>query len=120
MSKDLKILLISMRNYIINLSTPTHANAEYFKKRTELFRALDNYLINQGFEDQKQEPLTREEISYGFRTNDADLDAESYWAGVKLAEKMHGIGGEPLSNEQKRLEAIAIKQREAHGFGGGE
>ena len=26
----------------------------------------------------------------------------------------------PLSNEQKRLEAIAIKQREAHGFGGGE
>ena len=64
------------------------------------------------------QPLTREEISQGFRTNDADLDAESYWAGVKLAEKMHGIGGEPLSNEQKRLEAIAIKQREAHGFGG--
>jgi hypothetical protein len=63
-------------------------------------------------------PLTREEISYGFRINDADLDAESYWAGVKYAEKMHGIGGEPLSNEQKRLEAIAIKQREAHGFGG--
>jgi len=27
---------------------------------------------------------------------------------------------EPLSNEQKRLEVIAIKQREAHGFGGGE
>ena len=27
---------------------------------------------------------------------------------------------EPLSNEQKRLEAIAIKQRKAHGIGGGE
>jgi hypothetical protein len=25
-----------------------------------------------------------------------------------------------LSNEQKRLGAIAIKQREAHGIGGGE
>jgi spore germination protein GerM len=25
-----------------------------------------------------------------------------------------------LSDEQKRLEAIAIKQREAHGIGGGE
>jgi hypothetical protein len=41
----------------------------------------------------EQKPLTREEISYGFRINDADLDAESYWAGVKLAEKMHGITG---------------------------
>ena len=40
----------------------------------------------------EQKPLTREEISYGFRTNDADLDAESYWAGVKYAEKAHGIG----------------------------
>lgn len=39
------------------------------------------------------QPLTREEISQGFRTNDADLDAESYWAGVKYAEKAHGIGG---------------------------
>jgi len=27
---------------------------------------------------------------------------------------------EPLSDEQKRLAAIAIKQREAHGIGGGE
>ena len=42
----------------------------------------------------EQEPLTREEISYGFRTNDADLDAESFWAGVKWAEYMHSIGGE--------------------------
>jgi hypothetical protein len=40
-----------------------------------------------------QKPLTREEISYGFRTNDVDLDAESYWAGVRFAEKTHGIGG---------------------------
>ena len=38
-------------------------------------------------------PLTREEISYGFRTNDDAINAESYWAGVKWAEEMHGIGG---------------------------
>ena len=42
----------------------------------------------------EQEPLTREEISYGFRTNDDAINAESYWAGVEWAEKMHGIGGE--------------------------
>ena len=42
----------------------------------------------------EQKPLTREEISYGFRDNDADLDAESYWAGVKWAEKMHGVNNE--------------------------
>tara|TARA_R110000822_G_scaffold10794_2_gene40477 strand:- start:220 stop:609 length:390 start_codon:yes stop_codon:yes gene_type:complete len=42
----------------------------------------------------KREPLTCEEISYGFRTNDAALDAESYWAGVKYAEKMCGITGD--------------------------
>ena len=94
MSKDLKILLISMRNYIINLSTPTHANAEYFKKRTELFRALDNYLTKQGFEDQKHKPLTCDEISQGFRDNEDALNAESFWAGVEFAEKMHGVNNE--------------------------
>ena len=37
-----------------------------------------------------------------------------------LKEKWSAPKHEPLSNEQKRLEAIAIKQREAHGIGGGE
>ena len=41
----------------------------------------------------EQKPLTREEISYGFRTNDDAINAESFWAGVKYAEKMHGITG---------------------------
>ena len=35
-----------------------------------------------------------------------------------LKEKWSTPKHEPLSNEQKRLEAIAIKQREAHGIGG--
>ena len=85
--------------------------AEYhtLKEKTESFLAQPEC-----------KPLTREEISQGFRDNEDALNAESFWAGVKYAEKMHGFGGEPLSNEQKRLEAIAIKQREAHGIGGGE
>ena len=43
--------------------------------------------------EQEQKPLTREEISYGFRTNDDAINAESFWAGVEWAEKMHGITG---------------------------
>ena len=59
--------------------------AEYhtLKEKTESFLAKP-----------EQKPLTREEISYGFRDNDADLDAESFWAGVKYAEKMHGVNNE--------------------------
>lgn len=41
----------------------------------------------------EQKPLTCEEISYGFRTNDDAINAESFWAGVEWAEKMHGITG---------------------------
>ena len=37
-----------------------------------------------------------------------------------LKEKWSTPKHEPLSNEQKRLEVIAIKQREAHGIGGEE
>jgi hypothetical protein len=62
----------------------------------ELHRAVDCEWLDEieaVLAEPEQKPLTREEISYGFRTNDADLDAESYWAGVKWAEKMHGIGG---------------------------
>ena len=64
---------------------------------------------------QKREPLSDEEVGDllmgGFSTHLMDL--------ARMVEKAHGIGGAPLSNEQKRLEAIAIKQREAHGIGGG-
>jgi hypothetical protein len=76
--------------------------------------------LREDLREELREGLTREEISQGFRDNEDAINAESFWAGVEWAEKMHGIGGEPLSNEQKRLEAIAIKQREAHGIGGGE
>jgi hypothetical protein len=41
---------------------------------------------------QKREPLTDSEISHGFRVDKDATNAESYWAGVKLAEKAHGIG----------------------------
>jgi hypothetical protein len=37
-----------------------------------------------------------------------------------LKEKWSAPKPKPLSDEQKRLEAIAIKQREVHGIGGGE
>jgi hypothetical protein len=43
---------------------------------------------------QKREPMTDREISHGFRADKDATNAESYWAGVKLAEKAHGIGGE--------------------------
>ena len=60
----------------------------------EGFPELGNTVVIDGIEYvKKREPLSGKEISYGFRTNDADLDAESYWARVKWAEKMHGIGG---------------------------
>ena len=59
--------------------------AEYhtLKEKTESFLAKPEC-----------KPLTREEISQGFRDNDADLDAESFWAGVEYAEKMHGVNNE--------------------------
>ena len=64
----------------------------------------------------KREPLSgdkRQRISKAYSTR-------AFEEGIIFAKILYGIGGEPLSNEQKRLGAIAIKQREAHGFGGGE
>ena len=40
---------------------------------------------------QPEQPMTGEEISQGFRTNHDATNAQSYWAGVELAEKHHGI-----------------------------
>jgi len=39
----------------------------------------------------KQEPMTDREISQGFRADKDANNAESYWAGVKLAEKHYGV-----------------------------
>ena len=40
----------------------------------------------------KRELLTGSEISQGFRADKDATNAESYWAGVALAEKHYGIG----------------------------
>jgi hypothetical protein len=42
----------------------------------------------------KPEPMTGKEISQGFRADKDATNAESYWAGVALAEKHHGVTGE--------------------------
>ena len=39
----------------------------------------------------KREPLTGKEISQGFRADKNANNAESYWAGVALAEKHYGV-----------------------------
>jgi hypothetical protein len=62
----------------------------------ELHRAVDCEWLDEieaVLAEPEQKPLTREEISYGFRTNDDAINAESFWAGVEWAEKMHGITG---------------------------
>ena len=40
----------------------------------------------------KREPLDDREISHGFRISKKAIHAESFWIGVKFAEKAHGIG----------------------------
>jgi hypothetical protein len=45
---------------------------------------------------------------------------EGYNQGFNDGKYLSSPKREPLSNEQKRLEAIAIKQREVHGIGEGE
>tara|TARA_R110000822_G_scaffold354_1_gene1528 strand:+ start:39 stop:329 length:291 start_codon:yes stop_codon:yes gene_type:complete len=42
---------------------------------------------------EKRSGLTGQEISQGFRVDKDAINAESYWAGVALAEKHHKIGG---------------------------
>lgn len=43
------------------------------------------------------------------------------WLNHELSCEVEAILAQPeLSDEQKRLAAIAIKQREVHGIGGGE
>ena len=42
----------------------------------------------------KREPLDDREISHNFRISKKAIHAESFWIGVKFAEKAHGIGAE--------------------------
>ena len=42
----------------------------------------------------KRKPMTDKEISHVFRADKDANNAESYWAGVALAEKHHGVTGE--------------------------
>jgi hypothetical protein len=39
----------------------------------------------------EQEPMTAQEISQGFQADKDAINAESYWAGVALAEKHYGV-----------------------------
>ena len=50
-----------------------------------------------------------------WRWHNGDLLPEEYMKLMKETKELLAQP-EPLSNEQKRLEAIAIKQREAHGI----
>jgi hypothetical protein len=64
--------------------------------------ALDSYWNQEAYQrgyaeaklKLKREPLTGIEISQGFRDNEDALNAESYWAGIEYAEKMHGVNNE--------------------------
>ena len=68
----------------------------------------------------KREPFGPEERQRLSKAYSTRAEQVAFEEGIIFAKILYGIGGEPLSNEQKRLGAIAIKQREAHGFGGGE
>ena len=66
----------------------------------------------------KREPLSDEERQRISKAYSTRAEQVAFEEGIIFAKILYGIGGEPLSNEQKRLGAIAIKQREAHGIGG--
>ena len=95
------------------LDQPEQDNIQYLLDQVARLTA-ENAMLKEKWSEPKREPLSESEIAAIWGDSDYDV------AVVRRIEKAHGIGGEPLSNEQKRLEAIAIKQREAHGFGGGE
>ena len=50
--------------------------------------------LREDLREDLREGLTREEISQGYRDNEDALNAESFWAGVQYAEKMHGVNNE--------------------------
>ena len=69
-------------------------NTQYLLDQVARLTAENAMLKEKWLAQPEQEPLTREEISQGFRDNEDALNAESYWAGVKYAEKMHGVNNE--------------------------
>ena len=65
--------------------------------KTNLIQALEAVLDELRkptitFTPLKQEPLDDREISHGFRISKKAIHAESFWIGVKFAEKEHGVG----------------------------
>jgi hypothetical protein len=63
----------------------------------------------------EQEPVAWMNDSGGCFLSDGNKYSEQ-WTPLYASPPKQEL----LSDEQKRLEAIAIKQRKAHGFGGGE
>ena len=75
------------------LDQPEQDNIQYLLDQVARLTA-ENAMLKEKWQEPEQEPLTREEISQGFRDNEDALNAESYWAGVEFAEKMHGVNNE--------------------------
>jgi hypothetical protein len=65
---------------------------------TENSKELDRVSVRAGLRlitsQPEREPMTGKEISQGFRADNDATNAESYWAGVALAKKHHGVTGE--------------------------
>ena len=95
--------------------TAFHVSAGDFKKLQKLPTGTKIYTA-----PPKREPLSDEERQRISKAYSTRAEQVAFEEGIIFAKILYGIGGEPLSNEQKRLGAIAIKQREAHGIGGGE
>ena len=67
--------------------------------REKLIEALETALAalkqpTVTFTPPKREPLDDRQISHGFRISKKAIHAESFWIGVKFAEKAHGIGAD--------------------------
>ena len=87
------------------------------KEREVLKKILATGGLNYELSCEVEELLAQPDINTQYLLDQVSrLTAENAMIKEKWSTPKH----EPLSNEQKRLEAIAIKQREAHGFGGGK
>ncbi len=59
-----------------------------------LTRDIEEILAQPEHIPDEREPLDDREISHGFRISKKAIHAESFWMGVRFAEKAHGIGVE--------------------------
>jgi hypothetical protein len=64
---------------------------ELTENSKELDRASVRAVLRLITSPPKREPMTGKEISQGFRADNDATNAESYWAGVALAEKHYGV-----------------------------